>query len=78
MILGTDTDVWAVQEVTDESAFRKLLGQLSGYEGVLSSDPVISGGSAYYNRREMKVAMIYKSSAVAVRDASLILTELNH
>ncbi len=77
VILGTDADLWAVQEVTRAEAFRQLLGLLPGYQGILASDSVVASGSDYYHASELKVGLIYKSSVVSVTDARLIATELD-
>ncbi len=78
VILGTDADLWAVQEVTRAWAFRELLDSLPGYDGVLASDSIVESGFDYYHISELKVGLVYKPTVVAVHDASLILTDLNH
>ena len=78
VILGTDADLWGVQEVTDADAFAALLDRLPGYEGLLVSDASVSGGSDSYHRAELKVGLIYKQSVVEVTAARVILSELDH
>ena len=78
VILGTDADLWSVQEVTDADAFAALLDRLPGYRGFLASDASVSGGSGAYSRGELKVGLIYKSSVAEVAGARVILTDLDY
>lgn len=78
VILGTEADLWGVQEVTDADAFAALLDRLPGYRGFLASDASVSGGSDSYNRGELKVGLIYKPSVVEVAGARIILTDLDY
>ena len=78
VILGTDADVWGVQEVTDADAFAALLDRLPGYQGFLANDSSVAGGSDSYGRGEMKVGLIYKPAVVNVAGARVILTELDY
>ena len=78
VILGTDADLWGVQEVTDADAFATLLDQLPGYRGFLASDASVSGGSGSYNRGELKVGFVYKSSVAEVNGARVILSDLDY
>lgn len=78
VILGTDADLWGVQEVTDADAFAALLGQLPGYGGFLASDPSVSGGSDSYHRGELKVGLIYKTALAEVTGARVILDDLDY
>ena len=78
VILGTDADLWGVQEVTDAGAFAALLDQLPGYRGFLADDASVSGGSDNYSRGELKVGLIYKTALAEVTGARIILTELDY
>ena len=78
VILGTDADLWGVQEVTDADAFAALVEQLPGYQGFLASDASVSGGSDSYDRGELKVGLIYKPSVAEVAGARVILSELDY
>ena len=78
VILGTDADLWGVQEVTDADAFATLLDQLPGYRGFLASDASVSGGSESYSRGELKVGLIYKTSVAEITGARVILSELDY
>ena len=78
VILGTDADLWGVQEVTDADAFAALLDRLPGYRGFLANDASVSGGSGSYDRGELKVGLIYKPSVAEVTGARVILSELDY
>ncbi len=78
VILGTDADVWGVQEVSRADAFETLLSHLPGYGGLLANDDAVVGGSDSYGSGEIKVGLIFKSSAVEVTGARIILSELDH
>lgn len=78
VILGTDADLWGVQEVTDADAFAALLDRLPGYRGFLADDASVSGGSDSYNRGELKVGLVYKPSVAEVAGARVILTDLDY
>lgn len=78
VILGTDADVWGVQEVTDADAFAALLDRLPGYRGFLADDASVPGGSEHYHRGELKVGLIYKSALAEVAGARVILTDLDY
>ena len=77
VILGTDADLWGVQEVTSATAFADLLAQLPGYGGLLANDPSVEDGAAFYDAGEIKVGLVYKRSAVQVQGARVVLTGLN-
>ncbi len=77
VILGTDADLWGVQEVTSATAFDELLAQLPGYGGLLANDPSVENGAAFYDAGEIKVGLVYKRSAVQVQGARIVLTDLN-
>ncbi len=78
VILGTDADVWGVQEVSRADAFASLLSQLPGYAGLLANDSSVVGGSGSYSGGEIKVGLIFKTSVVEVTTARIILAELDH
>ena len=78
VILGTDADLWGVQEVTDADAFAALLGQLPGYRGFLANDASVRGGSDSYDRGELKVGLVYKPSVAEVTGARVILSDLDY
>lgn len=78
VILGTDADVWGVQEVSSATAFARLLSHLPGYAGLLANDSSVVGGSGSYGGGEIKVGLIFKASAVEVTGARIILAELDY
>jgi len=78
VILGTDADLWGVQEVSRASAFASLLLNLPGYAGLLVNDTSVVGGTDSYSGGEIKVGLIFKSSAVEVTGARVILAELDY
>ena len=78
VILGTDFDLWGVQEVTDADAFTALVEQLPGYGGFLASDTSVSGGSDSYHRAELKVGLVYKSAVAEVTGARIVLSDLDY
>ena len=78
VILGTDADVWGVQEITRSEAFAQLLAQLPGYGGILVSDEGVAGGAEMYHAGELKVGLIYKTAVVQPLQARVILADLDH
>ena len=76
VILGTDADLWAVQEVTSATAFAGLLELLPGYGGLLANDPSVQGGAESYGDGELKVGLVYKRAAVEVGEARIVLAGL--
>lgn len=78
VILGTDVDLWGVQEVTSRTAFAELLDRLPGYDGILANDSSVIGGSESYTGGEIKVGAIFKQSMVEVTEARVVLPELDH
>ena len=78
VILGTDADLWGVQEVTSATAFDALVANLPGYAGLLANDSIVTEGSDYYTGGELKVGLIYKTAAIEVTGARVVLGELNH
>lgn len=81
VIAGADLDVWGVQEVVSVSHFDNLVSQLSGYDGFLANDPLVTDGAAYYSDfsgTEQKVGLIYKTSHATVRSARIILTAYDY
>ncbi len=78
VILGTDAELWGVQEVSRASAFESLLSNLPGYAGLLVNDTSVVGGTDSYTGGEIKVGLIFKSSAVEVTGARVILPELDY
>lgn len=78
VIMGTDADVWGVQEVVSGSAFDTLVSHLPGYEGLLANDPFVVGGSDSYHANEIKVGLIYKTAVLQPVSARIVRADLDH
>lgn len=74
VIRGADVDLWGLAEIVDRNHWETLKSQLPDYAGILASDAVVAGGSAYYEPGEQKVALLYKRSLATLREARIILT----
>lgn len=71
-------DLWALEEVVGEAQFDALIDALPGYDGLLATDPVVTEGAAYYSGfggNEQKVGLVYRSGAIRVDSARVILTD---
>ncbi len=77
VILGTDADLWGVQEVTSSAAFDSLIANLPGYDGLLANDPIVAGGSDSYAINEIKVGLIYKTAMFQPTSARIIRPDLD-
>lgn len=78
VISGAEVDLWAVQEVVEAAAFSSLVAGLPGYAGFLANDPSVEGGAQWYSDfgdREQKVGLVYRSSAVEVLGAKIVLED---
>ncbi len=81
IIFNTSMDIWAVQEVTSTQAFDTLLSQLPGHDGFLANSPLVQDGAAYYSdfgNSELKVGIIYNTTAISVQSAKVILTDYDY
>ena len=77
VILGSDLDVWAFQEVVDSAHWNRLESQLTGYTGFVANEAHVTDGPAYYSgfsNTEQKVGILYKSSVATLLGAKIILT----
>lgn len=75
---ATGIDIWAVEEVVSEVQFQALLDRLPRYDATLANDPDVTDGPAYYNDfggNEQKVGLIWRSDAITVDSARVILTD---
>ncbi len=66
LITTMDADVYALQEISNESFFTTLDNDLTEYEGIIAT----------YSQTQ-KTAYLYKSATVQRRDARLITTGMN-
>lgn len=81
IMAGLDMDLWSVQEVVDNAHFDNLVSQMSGYDGFLANDPIVTDGAAYYSDydgTEQKVGIIYKTSVATIQSAKVILKAYNY
>ena len=78
VILGTDADVWAVQEIVVASAFEELVARLPGYSGLLVTDTEVTDGTNYYRADELKVGIIYKTEVLEPLASRVILTGFDY
>lgn len=74
VILGTDLDIWGVQEVVSATSFNNLRSQLPGYAGVLANESTVQSGSSFYSSSEQKVGLLYKTGVATLVGARVILT----
>ncbi len=78
LVAALELDFWSVQEIADAAHFATLLDRLDGYDGILANDPRVVHGPDYYNDfggNELKVGLVYRTAAVTVDSARVILTE---
>jgi len=74
VILGSDLDIWGLEEVVSTTSFNSLKSQLPGYAGLVASDAIVTGGTSWYSSSEQKVGLLYKTSVASVLSARIILT----
>lgn len=77
VIAGTNIDIWGLQEIVDTVHFRNLMNNLPGYAALVANDPKVTNGPQYYSgfsNTEQKVALLYRTSAVTLVSAKVILT----
>jgi endonuclease/exonuclease/phosphatase family metal-dependent hydrolase len=80
VIRGSGLDLWSLQEVVDDGAFRALVAELPGYAGLLADEPAVGGGATWYQDfgdREQKVALLYRTEVIEIKSARVILTADN-
>ncbi|MCE9670138.1 putative Ig domain-containing protein [Myxococcus stipitatus] len=75
VIAGANVDLWGVAEIVGTTQFNTLKATLPGYDGFLANNARVSGGAAYYSSTDQKVGVLFKSNAVQVLRAELILTD---
>jgi endonuclease/exonuclease/phosphatase family metal-dependent hydrolase len=80
VVNGAELELWAVQEIVDPAAFSALVAATPGYAGLLANQPSVADGPSYYNDfggNEQKVGLIYRTDAVEILSARIILAELD-
>lgn len=76
-VLGSlELDVVGLSEVVSEEAFDELMQQLPGYQGLLVTDAIVSGGADFYWDGEQKVALVHRER-FEVESARVILEDHN-
>jgi endonuclease/exonuclease/phosphatase family metal-dependent hydrolase len=78
VILGTDFDLWGLQEVVSTAQFDQVMAKLPGYKGFLSDNALVQQGSQWYTATEQKLGLVYKCSVATVESAKVILTSANN
>ena len=72
-----DADLIALQEITSVGAFEDLLAQLpADYDGLLASDGFVEGNRSY-RTDEQQVGFIWRTSRLELRDAEVVLRDLD-
>lgn len=74
LIRSANVDLWALQEVSSQAAFDALVAQVPGSEGLAATDPRVSGGTSWYSHEEQRPALLFKTRAVTLNSARLVLT----
>jgi endonuclease/exonuclease/phosphatase family metal-dependent hydrolase len=69
-----NADIWAVQEVVDAEALRRLGSELGGYDVLVSSDAEVTSGSDVYGPNGMKLGVVYRPERVERVAARVVLT----
>ncbi len=69
-----DLDLVGLVEVVSEEAFKALMAKLPDHEGLIVTDPRVTGGKSYYSANEQKVALVYRKR-FTVDSARVVLTE---
>jgi endonuclease/exonuclease/phosphatase family metal-dependent hydrolase len=75
---GAQIDLWALQEIVGDAEFNDLVAAAPGFSGLIADDPSVEGGPNWYRDfgdNEQKPALVYRSSAVTVRSARIVLTD---
>ena len=81
VILGSEIDVWALQEIVDPTDFEALLAELPGYDGLLATDPAITEGATWYGDfggNEQKVGVIWRTDEITFVSGRVVLGESDY
>ena len=72
-------DVMAVAEIVGVDQFNALKAGLPGYDGLLSNDSTRVGGATYsYGTVDQKLGLLFKTNAVQVLAANVVLSSCNY
>lgn len=74
LIRSANVDLWALQEVSSQDAFDALVRAVPGASGLAATDPRVPDGLRFYSSQEQRPALLFKTRAVRVRSARLVLT----
>lgn len=74
LIRSANVDLWALQEVASQDAFDALVRAVPGASGLAATDPRVADGLRFYSSQEQRPALLFKTRAVRVRSARLVLT----
>jgi hypothetical protein len=78
VLLGTDMDMWGLEEVVSTAQFNQVMAKLPAYRGFLSDNALVQQGSQWYTDTEQKLGFVYKCNVVTVQNAKVILTSANN
>jgi len=67
-----DADLWAVQEISDDAALRKV-GTETGHEVLIADDPNVAQGVVNYANVPQRVGILYRSARFEMRGARVVL-----
>ena len=74
VLANASVDVWGLGEIVSTAQFNELKARLPGYDGFLADDSTrVSAGSGYYTPSEQKLGVLYKTDAVQVLRAEVVL-----
>ncbi len=79
VLSSVEVDFWGLAEIVSTEHFNALKQQLPGYQGFLANDSQwVSNNWWYYTSTEQKVGVLFRTGAVQVLDAQVILTEADY
>lgn len=79
VLASVDVDFWGLAEIVDTAHFNALKQQLPGYQGFLANDSQwVSNNWWYYSTNEQKVGVLFRTGAVQVLNAEVILTQYDY
>ncbi|NMO14470.1 hypothetical protein HPC49_06360 [Pyxidicoccus fallax] len=79
VIADAGADIWGLAEIVNTDRFNELKAQLPGYDGFLANDASrVSAGTSYYDARDQKLGVLFKSDVVRVLQARVVLTQYSN
>lgn len=73
VVSGAKLDVFAFEEVVDGERWKRAVGSVPSWMGLVASDPSVQGGAASYGPDEQKLAFAYDSRTIRVSAARILL-----